>query len=130
MKVSIIGLLFLVPVLTLAQDGLPWSSEGGDMQEMMEKLQQVQSCMANIDPTKLQQLEQRSKALQSKIVGLCAAGKRKQAQSAALKLATELVQDRTMSRLKRCAEEITEELPGSFLQALEERLNNQQVCGD
>ncbi len=95
MKIPAIILLLLIPIASFAQDH----------QGMNEKdMQKMESCMQNIDQTKLKALEQRSSRSEAEVKSLCASGKREEAQAKAISFGKEIARDPVMQAMKKCGE--------------------------
>lgn len=99
MKITIAGLLLLCPLLSFAQ-----TPAAQDPDLMMKKLQEMQTCMGNIDKTELKQLEQQSKQLQSEVSSLCSSGNTDAAQKKALSFANDAKDSKALKQLSQCAE--------------------------
>ncbi len=81
------------------------------MQEMMLKAQEMQSCMKNIDQSVLKDLEQKGKALRSEVKNLCTAGEKSAAQSKARAFAKQALGNPALKDLKKCAEIMKDIVP-------------------
>jgi hypothetical protein len=74
-----------------------------DMQKMMQQAQKMQACMANVDRSKLKELENRGRQLEAEINELCAAGKRDEALSKAMREGLKLSNDPAVKAMRECA---------------------------
>ena len=74
------------------------------MQAMMQKTQEMQTCMQNVDESEMQAFQQRAEKMGAEVKALCAAGKRAEAQNKMMSFAKELNNDDTMQTLKKCGE--------------------------
>jgi len=102
MKIPAIILLLLMPIVALAQSHQGMNEK--DMQKMMQQMQKMESCMQNIDQTKLKALEQRSSRSEAEVKSLCASGKREEAQAKAISFGKEIARDTIMQAMKKCSE--------------------------
>jgi hypothetical protein len=114
MKLSITILLLLLPVSVFAQN-YPGAGAGGmsqtDMQNMMEKAQEMQLCMQGLDQSKLQQLEPQARQFEAEIKALCSSGKRDEAQDEAISFAREMRDDPDIQKIRECSEHMSGMLP-------------------
>ncbi len=102
MRISGIILLLLMPMVALAQDYQSMSEE--DVQKMMQQMQEMQSCMQNVDQAKLKVLEQRSDQVEAEVKALCASGKRDEAQKKVISFGKEMAKDPAMKAMRKCGE--------------------------
>ncbi len=109
MKTAITLFFLLIPVTILAQNY--GNMNKGDMQNMMQVMQQVQECMANIDQTKLNELKTRSEQAKQEIDTLCGQGKRDKAQNRAIAFGREITSDPTMQQMRTCSEMVQGAIP-------------------
>ncbi len=131
MKISVIILLLLMPMVTVAQNYQNMSEE--DMQKMMQQMEKMQSCMQNIDQAKLKAIDQRSSQILAKVDSLCASGKRDEAQEMAISYGKEMAKDPTMQAMKKCSEMMSGEImqgmmPKTPLMDLDKDLSSRHVC--
>jgi hypothetical protein len=75
------------------------------MQAMMVVMEQLRSCMAGIDQTKLEQLQARGEAINAEIQGLCQSGQRDEAQKRGLKYAAEITSTPELKQMFDCGEQ-------------------------
>ncbi len=130
MKTAVTIIFLLLPATLLAQNYGTISK--GDMQNMMQSMQQVQECMANIDQTKLNELQNRSQAVKQKIDTLCAQGKRDKAQKEALAFGKQIASDPTMKQMRTCGKMAEGALPmtGMVETYDEKQFANRHVCDE
>lgn len=122
MKIPVIILLFLVPMLVVAQP-YPGMSEAD-----MQKIHEMQTCMKNIDHGKLMALEERQKKFDAEMKSLCHSGKRDEAQKKAKLYAKEMMNNPTIQTLKKCSEIGKGIMPEMPFMSENERLTNKHVC--
>lgn len=85
----------MVSNIALAQQGV-------DMNQMMEKMAEMQKCMAEIDQSKMQQYQQEAEAFGRELKNLCSAGKRDQAQSRAMEYAMQIRDSSELQKVRQC----------------------------
>jgi membrane-bound lytic murein transglycosylase len=103
MKLVFGFIVILVSALTLAQAQAQGPNEA-DMQKMMQQAQKMQACMANVDRSKLKALENKGRQLQAKIKEMCAAGKRDEAFSTAMREGMELANNPSVKEMRKCSD--------------------------
>ena len=131
MKITAIILLLLIPMVTVAQNYQNMSEE--DMQKLMQQAQKMQSCMQNIDQSKLEAIDQRSSQVMANIDSLCASGKRDEAQKTAITYGKEMAKDPTIQAMRKCGEMMKGEMmqgmmPKTPLMDLDKDLASRHVC--
>lgn len=114
MKPAITILSLLLPVTVVAQN-YPGMGAGsmnqGDMMNMMQKAQQMQACMQGLDQSKLQQLEQQARQVETEVKTLCNSGQRDDAQQEASSFAREMLDNPDIQKIMKCGEELHGMLP-------------------
>lgn len=126
MKKMAVLLFLLIPVMSVAQN-YPGMSEA-DMQKMMQQMQKMESCLENVDESKLKALEQRSKQMETKVKSLCAKGKRNEAQKEAMAFGTETANDPTIKTMMKCGEMMKDVMPEISFAELAKEGANHHVC--
>jgi cell division protein FtsB len=118
----------LLPTTLFAQNY--GSMNNKDMQGMMQVMQGVQKCMANIDQTKLNELQARSEKINQEINALCTQGKRDKAQKRAMAFGKKIASDPTMQQMRKCGEMAQGALPmeGMVETYDEKEYANRHVC--
>ena len=130
MKIIVSILLLLAPVIASAQNYQNMNE--ADMQNMMQMMQKMQECMAKVDQSALEGLEQRSEEMEAEIKSLCEQGKNKQAQKKAIAFGKEMMNNEALKQMRKCSE-ITEGLvPEGSVPSWEDEydFSKQDVCGD
>ena len=94
--------LLLASTAVLAQSFQDMSAD--DMQKMMQEAQKTQACMANVDQYQLKELEEKGRKLEAEIKALCAAGKRDEALSTAIREGQKLSNDPAVMEMRKCSE--------------------------
>ncbi len=95
MKRLVLMLLMMVSNIAIAQQGV-------DMNQMMEKMAEMQKCMAEIDQSKMQQYQREGEAFGRELKSLCSAGKRDQAQSRAMEYAMQIRNSSELQKVRQC----------------------------
>jgi len=128
MKTYLILFFLLLPTTLFAQKY--GSMNNKDMQGMMQVMQEVQKCMANIDQGKLNKLQARSEKINQEINALCTQGKRDKAQKRAMAFGKEIASDPTMQQMRKCGEMAQGALPmeGMVETYDEKEYANRHVC--
>lgn len=114
MKLSITILSLLLPVTALAQNypGMGGGSMSqADMQNMMQKAQEMQICMQGVDQAKIQQVEQQAHKVETEVKSLCSSGKRDEAQQQAMAFAQQLMSNADIQKIVECGKIMSGMLP-------------------
>jgi hypothetical protein len=122
--VKVAGLLLAMASPVFAQ--APPSE--ADMQRMMQGMQEMQRCMAQIDKVGLERLEKRANQIESELDALCAGGKRDEAQKKAMAYGIEFADDPTLKTLLACTEKIQGMIPPMPFLGLSDEDANSHVC--
>jgi hypothetical protein len=130
MKTFIALFLLLLPTTLFAQNY--GNMNKGDMQKMMQVMQQVQECMSNIDQTKLNELQARSEQATQNIDALCAQGKRDKAQKQAMAFGKKITSDPTVQQMRTCGKMAEGAVPmtGMVETYDEKTYANRHVCDE
>ncbi len=102
MKISSYFVMLLITFSVYAENNIAMNQP--QMQAMMQKAQEMQSCMQNVDESELQAFQQKAEKMGAEVKVLCTAGKRDEAQNKLIRYAKELNNDTTMQTLKKCGE--------------------------
>ena len=114
MKPSTTMLALLLPVTALAQNypGMGGGSMSqADMQNMMQKAQEMQLCMQGVDQSKIQEVEQQAHKVEAEVKSLCNSGKRDEAQQQAMAFAQELMSNPDIQKIVECGKKMSGMLP-------------------
>ena len=124
MKRILSGLLFLIPMFAFAQ------MNEADMEKMMQKMQEMETCMQNIDQSKLASIEQRARKMEAEIKSLCENGKRDMAMKKAMDFSQEIMSNPTMKTVRKCGEMMQGVMPKMPMMDFEEDQKNstQHIC--
>lgn len=118
----LLSLLLLSPVAVTAQD-FP-----GMAQMDMQKLQQMQQCIENIDQSQLQEIEKQQQQFDTEIRALCKSGKRDQAQQKAIAYAKQMMNNPAIKAMQKCGEIARGMMPEMPVMQMENELESQHVC--
>jgi hypothetical protein len=102
MKFSTGLLTLLLPAMAIAQNYQGMSEQG--MQNMMESMQEMQTCMQGIDQSRMDALEQRAKEMEAEVNSLCAKGRRDAAQIRAMTFSREMASDPDVQKMRKCGD--------------------------
>ena len=129
MKTITIILFLIFPVVATAQDQ---AMGGGDMGGMMQMMQEMQQCMAKVDQSELETLEQESEKIGNEIETLCQQGKRKKAQKKAIAYGKKVMKNPAMVQMEKCGEITKGLLPESATSSFEEEFDysDHHVCDE
>lgn len=117
MKKKLLILCF-IPALALAEKSQGMSQEqmnqmmnmgGQGMQQMMMKMQQLETCMKKVDEDALNALALRGEKLEQVTSKLCKAGKRKAAQKKFVSFADDINKSKELKQMRICINKV--ELP-------------------
>jgi len=121
-----LGFLFLVvPMVAVAQN--PPGMSDADMQGMMQRMQEMQSCMQQVDQDRLRALEQRTEELGAEVEALCASGKRDQAQKKVISYGKEIERDPAIQTMRKCFEMMGGQMPAKPFWD-DEKFSKNHVC--
>jgi hypothetical protein len=109
MKQAVVFYMLLMPISVFAQD--MGGMNEGQMQQMMQRMQGMQTCMQNIDQAEMQAIEQRGKQMKAEVQALCAAGKRDEAMETAMAFGKEVASNKAMQEMRKCGEGMKNMLP-------------------
>ena len=126
---TIISTLFLILPFVAAAEQRPAMSDE-NMQQLMQQMQKMQTCMQKIDQAELSALEQRSKEFESQIKSLCGQGKRDEAQEKAILFAEEISKAPAMKILKKCSEHMQGAMPAMPFTDQDLDFSNHHVCDE
>lgn len=100
-KFLLIGLLTL-PLTAMAENTGRTHINKAKIQQLMQQGQQVQACMANIDPKLMDEFKRKAKETDAEIKALCTAGKRDAAEARTKKFSDEIAQSKVMQETQKC----------------------------
>jgi hypothetical protein len=118
----------VLPAIAIAQN-YPGMSEG-DMQNMMQQMQEMQTCMQQVNQSRLKEFEQRGQKVEREVKTLCAAGKRDEAQDKAMQFGQDVAADPDMQKMMECAKMMSSAMPKLpyMEQAGEPEASSSHVC--
>lgn len=100
----------------------------GIQQMDMQKLQEMQACMARIDHKQLEAMEEEQNAFQAEMKSLCASGKRAAAQNKAMSYAKDMMNRPVMKEIRKCGEMAAKMMPGMPFTQKDSHGKEQHVC--
>ena len=109
MKISMVFISLLMPAMAVAQNYQGMSE--ADMQNMMQQMQEAQTCMQGIDQSRIKAFEQQARKVESGIKSLCANGKRDAAQQEAMAFAREMNGNPDIRKMRECGEKMRGMMP-------------------
>ncbi len=96
----------------------------------LQKMMQMQSCIAKLDRQALEQFGQEAKDMQSKLQSMCRAGQRSEAQTTAMGFAMDMMQNETLQQARQCGEMVKHMMPAFNFPTKEEDLKGRHVCDE
>ena len=109
MKNSILLVLLFMPLAVFAESYSGFDSQ--QMQGMMQKAQDMQACMQNVDQAEMRALEKQGKQMQAEVKKLCVAGKRDEALNVAIEYSQEMAKSSAIQEMKKCGEMMQKMMP-------------------
>lgn len=96
-------------VLPLLGAGVVWGQgqggyDGQQMNRMMQGMGEMMACMQQVDQKELQALGERAQAMEKEMKGLCAEGRRDEAQQRAMEFGRDMAQSESYTQLRECGE--------------------------
>lgn len=115
-------------IITCLLAGSAFAQPMGDTETIMQQMQAMEKCMAQIDYRQLEQMEQHSTEVQQSIIALCNQGNEAEARRIALQFSDEVMQSQAMQTMQNCASLV----PGMQQQLqvpdFEQELGEQSIC--
>ena len=125
-NLSILTLLLASPVIQ-AEDMPPM--DGANMQNMMHKMNQMQTCLSAIDPEKFHQAEQAMTQAHAEITEFCQQQKRDLAQQHAIRFSKFMQQSETLNQIQRCNQPMRGLLPNiPIMEQTTDMLSKHNIC--
>jgi len=124
MKYTIAAFALLVASTVMAGGHTNMTDE--QKQQFMQNRETVQACMAKIDQGELERVRDESAAKMKEIMGMCKAGERDKAQSAAIAFGKEVSSESSVEAMQACVGEAGITLPTAKWEELEDSSIN--VC--
>lgn len=113
MKKMILATVLITP-LAFAQQPLE-----KNLANMQEAIHRSMECMAKIDQSQIQKIEEKTMLFHSRVSTLCSKGKREQAQKQAISFSKEMENNPMITAMNACNKMMAEMIPG--MPALDER---------
>ncbi len=125
-NLSILTLLLASPVIQ-AENMPPMN--GANMQDMILKMNQMQTCLSAIDPEKFHEAEQAMTQAHAEITEFCQQQKRDLAQQHAIRFSKFMQQSETLIQIERCNQPMRGLLPTMpLMEQTSEILSRQNIC--
>lgn len=122
-------IIFIFVTMPLASYALDFQSMNeADMQNMMQQMEQMQSCIEKVDENELKALEKRSKQMEREVKALCNSGKRDQAEKKAIEFGMEMAKDPTMKQMAQCGEMMKPMLSEMAFAIDQKAMDDSHVC--
>ncbi len=113
MKFVITGVLMLLGGIAHAAN--PYAGMGpADQQRMMMAVQKMKACMEGIPQQEMDELKRRGEAMHADLKRLCAAGRRRQALSKAMRYVREINALPALVKMQKCTAEFRKVMPGGM----------------
>ncbi len=129
---TLLALLILAPVAAFAQD---YTSKNNSEQNIpgmsqinMQKIQQMQECIADVDQKQLQSIEQLQSKFDAEITSLCASGKHDTAQKKAMAYAKQMMNNPAIKAMQKCSEIAKGMMPDMPMMDMDENMDGHHVC--
>lgn len=98
-----------LPGISLAQ--MPAGMDQEKMRQMMQGMQAMQSCMANVDQNEMQRFQLKAQAMHSEVKALCESGKRDEAMSTAIAFGKESAGNSALQHMQKCGQSMQGMMP-------------------
>ncbi|MEW8393471.1 MAG: hypothetical protein AB2651_16970 [Candidatus Thiodiazotropha sp.] len=130
---SLLYSFFTLIFLAQTAHAAPGMSEQ-QMQQMMLNAEKAQQCFSKFKKSDFDELEAKGKKMESEIKALCAAGKRDEAMSTAMKYSKQMYSDPKMKEIRKCGELMqgaTAGMPQAYMPPTEEEQDEAgHICDD
>lgn len=124
---SLVGFIaMLVPLSVFAENYQGMSED--QMQNMLQQMEGVQTCVQAIDPSEMEAFEQRAQLMQDEVNALCADGQRDVAMAKAMAFAKEVSTNKVMQAMRKCGEGMVNTMPKIVTST--ENSASQHVCDE
>lgn len=101
MKIILTLLILLFPVTVTAQNQ---GMDANGMAQMMQLMQEMEKCMAQVDQAAMQSFEKEGEQLSVELEQLCDQGDRKKAQKKAIAFGKKVLKNPAIIQMKKCGE--------------------------
>ena len=103
-------------------------------EQMMKQAEAVEECFSKIDPSTFERFAARGREMEKELEALCAAGKRDEAMSAAMKYGKEFSASQDLQEMRKCSELIQgmmANMPKTYMPPeIDEDGSNSHICDD
>lgn len=130
-KILLSSLLF-IPFAASAQNPGDQPMNEAQIQQMMQQMQGLQGCMANIDQAELDAFQQQAEDMNAEIKALCAANKRDAAMDRAMAFGKKVAGSKVMQDMKKCGEGMKEMMPdlAKVARSRDENGTQRHICDE
>lgn len=133
MKMILSFVIFLSCTQVFADTANPLSAmQTNGMQNMMQNMQAIQTCMAKIDQEQLMSLGKQASAVQEKVKKACESKDLSQAKKIALDFATTLKGSSLVKQAQDCLKDLPDmmkgHIPGADLNQLQNEFEKEDIC--
>lgn len=126
----LITFMLLLPLVASAQKMGGMEMDQAQMQQMMQKMQGLQNCMAKLDQTEMKAFQQKGMQINGEVKALCSAGKRDEAMERAITFSQEVASSKLMQEMKKCGDGM-QSLISTFPKTLEQQssgTDSKHIC--
>lgn len=129
MKRKLYFTLLAMPAIAFAQNN-PQQMNQQQMQAMMGKMQEMQTCMQQVDRAKMEEIGQRAKKVDAEIKALCAKGERDDAQDLAIEFGEEIKDEPNIKLMRECSKGMEGMMQDIPFGAKPKDLDSSHVCDE
>jgi len=111
----------------------PGGMSDADMQKMMQGMNAMQECMADVDQVALERFGREGEQMHAEVKALCAEGKRDAAQAKAMEYGMKVANDPAMKTMAECGKKMRDAMPQMQQtpgMPSEEELKNRHICDE
>lgn len=103
-----------------------------DMKNVMQVMQKMQECMAQVDQSAIKELEERTNEMEAEIKALCEQGEEKKAEKKAIAFSKEMLKNPSLVQMKKCGEMTKGILPEGTMPSMDNEFDYSEgnVCDD
>ncbi|HEY9199520.1 MAG TPA: hypothetical protein VIR60_09140 [Gammaproteobacteria bacterium] len=111
----------------------PAGMSDADREKMMQGMQAMQKCMADVDQAALERMSKEGEQMHAEVKALCADGKRDAAQARAMEYGKKIASDPAMKVMAECGKQMRAAMPQMQQtpgMPSEEELKNRHICDE
>ena len=127
-RLTTFALLSVFAVAAQAQN--PAGMSDADMEQMLQGMEAMHACMADLDQAALEQFGKEGEQMNAEVKALCAEGKRDEAQAKAMEYGMKVANDPTMQAMAECGKKMQNAMPQMQQSSAPtpDELQNRHVC--